>query len=161
MIHKKQKQLAIFLFTFLLVNAFYLKMSLSSTEDTNSKSPFDLIYNEKGNMFSKQKVNDEFLNHNKLKPAQTISLNILKYNVGKNNIVSIDTNKEARFKNLTIRAEHCLYEKDNILNPMNMAYIKISNSNRELVFKGWLFSKLSALSLPNYDGYFFFLRNCS
>ena len=160
MIHKKPKQLVNFLSTFLLANAFHLQITLALIENNSLKSPFDLIYNEKSNIFSKQKVNDEFLNYNNLKPAQTTNLNILKYNVGKNNIISIDTNQEAKFENLIITTEHCLYETDNILNPVNMAYIKISN-NDELVFKGWLFSKSSALSLPNYDGYFFFLRNCS
>ena len=129
--------------------------------DNNLKSAFDIIGNTKKDIFAEKKVNKDILNFQELSQANTLNLILLKYNIGKINHVSVKLNEEAIFENLKIEVEHCLRESDKVLNPVNMAYIKIKNDNDTLVFNGWIFSKSSAISLPNSDGYFFFLENCS
>jgi len=158
--YKQKKLLVNLLSYFLLFNIVHSQFALSLIKDNSLKLKFDSIDNKNNRILSQQSFHDGFFNYGQLKPTQTTNLSILKYNVGKKNYISIDTKHEAIFEDMRIKAEYCLSETGNIHNPMNMSYITITHKDK-LMFKGWLFSRSSAISLPSVNGYFFFLKNCS
>ena len=140
----------------------FLSLSLcvqASSLENQTHSPFDSL-NRKDNVVTPNKKREQILWKNDLlEETQNAGICIVKYNEGESEEITLHKNIPWSLGDTRVTLERCLCETSSTFRPMNMAYINISKKEK-ILFKGWIFSKLSEISVPTIKGNLFFLIKC-
>ena len=105
-----------------------------------------------------QKIQKNLWKYQKLQETKLAPIKIIQYNTGEQHRIIAKKNTTSVIKKISINLKYCLYEKNTTLYPIYIAYIQLIKQDKTL-FQGWIFSQLSSITLPNDDGYFFFVTN--
>lgn len=90
----------------------------------------------------------------------TAEIRLLEYNTGMSTNYTIKKNENWKYNDeLHITLHNCWKAKEESFNAVDMALISVTN-NENTIFKGWVFSKNSALSLPKIENHFLHLTAC-
>lgn len=96
-----------------------------------------------------------------LKRCHSAKLRLLDYYTGISTYVTIAIGTEYKLSTESvISLQECKKDSKDILNPLNFAFISIRDSNK-LIFKGWIFSKNTSISLPKVNDKYIYLNNCN
>ena len=109
-------------------------------------------------LFFHKKIQKNLWHYQKLQEIKLVPIKIIQYNTGEHHNIIIKKNTISISKQISINLKYCLYEKDNTLYPIYIAYVHLKKQHKTL-FQGWIFSQLSSITLPNSNGYFFFISN--
>ena len=163
---RKQKIPLVKLAFFIFAINFNLLFANDSTitVDNNTEiasSPFNVLKedlyssNGKSLLIIKQHINSE-----DTKELSTAKIRLLEYSTGVSTEHIVKKEENWQYNDgMYIVLHNCLISKEGELNPVNMALISITNEE-ETIFKGWIFSKNPALSLPKIEDYFVYLTEC-
>jgi hypothetical protein len=126
-----------------------------------SPSPFSILKdmhnlnNEDDLVIIKQAINPH-----EMAVFSNATVRLLQYSTGISANYTIKKGEDHKCNdNISITLRECKREQDNVLHPVNMALISISN-NQNIVFEGWIFARNSSLSSPKIDDYFVYLEEC-
>ena len=166
MILKQKVLLAKLIF---VISIFYLNLSFAddsvnvTDNDTNAiSSPFSIL---KENLQSNNDDKDllivkQAINSGDVWEFDTAKIRLLEYNTGLSTEYIIKRDENWQYNdNMYIRLHYCWISKEVALNPVNMALISVANGEKT-TFKGWIFSKNFALSLPKIEDHFIYLTAC-
>ena len=137
------------------------RIDMVNNKTETPSSPFSVLKedlyssNDKSLLITKQPINSE-----DTKELSAAKIRLLECNTGVSAEYTIKKEENWQYNDGTYIVLHnCLVSKGEELNPINMALISIT-SEEETIFKGWIFSKTPALSLPKIEDHFIYLTEC-